>query len=770
LNGFDHVGYINVSNNNLTVLPNTFLIHFPKLRIIDVSNNRIEALHSNTFEGISPNILLLDNNELEALSPLIFSASLRRLSISNNKISSIPSYTLHNLPDLQYINLAHNRLNSLPRDFLQTSSKIEDLIVSDNRLTRIDPRIFDGKQIGNVDFSRNWITLLTSHQFDIIQNIGQLDVSYNEITGLPNHLFNTDIELELDSLDLTGNSLYNIAPHFMPRARMLSFLRLGENYLSNIDRRSLQKYGKLIELDLHSNSFVKVSHSMFPFSASMITLNLADNPLTDIDNRTFAKFPPLAFLDLSHTDLTHLDVEDLNGVPELETLSLEYSKLEKLHIDQFLHVTNLNVLRLSHCELRSISEINFGSQLNSLTELYLNHNPFHWIGDKSFSKLPRIQHVDLSHCNLTELHISDHAFTDSKILTLQLSYNNLTDINQKWMNSLTELKELNLTHNPIKGIKSDTFENSNIKSIDLRWTNIPCLPQWLSALGIVVLLDERASMNCRNCFEPGWWSNGTELCAQCSEFEVCANDEWDETGTFRLKSSVAGKPPDGNTISFVDNDYHPNLVSGTLKWGDIPDESVANTQEWAFYLSMDGKTSDSTAIVVVAVNDGNEYQIPPATDVGFNRYLLMYGRNGGGDGKEFSSFQFVDKCTLCVCNASFSNESQRKYHIKGELVFDGPLEQEGIDRYQVYVGHNPYSNENLELAAIKTVKVSNVRQYRVFIDELNTNGMPYLWIRSFFEDGEGNKTPTNDVQAIKIVYTNKETGDELSADRQIRFP
>merc|ERR1712176_846962 len=99
--------------------------------------------------------------------------------------------------------------------------------------------------------------------------------------------------------------------------------------------------------------------------------------------------------------------------------------MSNLAVDQFKHVTKLETLKLSHNKLQSISELNFGATLTALTDLEIKNNPGIWIGDKTFSQLPKINKVDMSDCDLTTKHISDLAFKNAKITSLSLADNKL---------------------------------------------------------------------------------------------------------------------------------------------------------------------------------------------------------------------------------------------------------------------------------------------------------------------------------------------------------
>ena len=217
-------------------------------------------------------------------------------------------------------------------------------------------------------------------------------------------------------------------------------------------------------------------------------------------------------------------------------------------------------------------------------------------------------------------------------------------------------------------------------------------------------------------------------------------------------------------IQFQDTDPHANMIGGTLTWGEIPSDSIGKVEEWAFYLSLDGESASTTAIFTVDVGE-TSYQILEGTDVGFNRYFMMYGRNGGGDGETFSLAPFVHKCDICIPMFEFENESAHNYHIRGDVKFNS-MKQDLISHYNIYIGHDPFAADAL-VAPIKKVEKKVETGYIVNIPELNVNGMPYIWIRSFYEDGALDDTPTGDLQYAKIAYYSGQRDPVLSAERDV---
>lgn len=89
-----------------------------KIRLIDLSYNRIEVLKESDFNGLT---------------------DLSVLNLSNNLISTIPSAVFHQLPNLTKLSLAQNKIGSLVPRLFYKLSKLERLELSGNPLEVIEP-------------------------------------------------------------------------------------------------------------------------------------------------------------------------------------------------------------------------------------------------------------------------------------------------------------------------------------------------------------------------------------------------------------------------------------------------------------------------------------------------------------------------------------------------------------------------------------------------------------------------------------------------------
>ncbi len=214
----------------------------------------------------------------------------------------------------------------------------------------------------------NQITLLHSHQFDGIDGkfpflaicgplffgigLTVLDFSGNNITGLPNHVFSAESEQRsLLYIDFSNNSLYNVGPHFLPMASMLSEIRFHHNFISKLSPKSFSRYTFAMEMDFSFNKFMHITSDPWPKALNLKEFSMRGNPLKTIGYGAFQKFSALGLLDLSHTKIFKLEKHAFYGLYGLSTLRIEYSKLKHLSDEQFSHLVTLRDLHLANNQI-----------------------------------------------------------------------------------------------------------------------------------------------------------------------------------------------------------------------------------------------------------------------------------------------------------------------------------------------------------------------------------------------------------------------------------
>jgi len=180
---------LDLSNNNLEVIPESFTARMLNLVVLDVESNQLKTLPNSIGCLTKLKILNVSSNLLESLPKTIENCmsleeitanfnkltnlpetmgfelmNLKKLPVNSNKISFLPYSTSH-MTFLRYLDAHLNCLQSLPEG-LENLIRLETLNVSQNfqHLNSIPPSI------------------------GLMLSLTNLDISYNSITHLPGSL------------------------------------------------------------------------------------------------------------------------------------------------------------------------------------------------------------------------------------------------------------------------------------------------------------------------------------------------------------------------------------------------------------------------------------------------------------------------------------------------------------------------------------------------------------------------------------------------------
>uniref|UniRef100_G1PF67 Leucine rich repeat containing 32 n=1 Tax=Myotis lucifugus TaxID=59463 RepID=G1PF67_MYOLU len=255
---------LDLSYNEIELVPEGFLGHLTSLRFLNLSRNCLKAFEARSA-GSLPCLVLLDisHNALKTLE-LGTSAlgSLRTLLLQHNALQDLPPHTFAGLASLQRLNLQGNRVipcggpggpgPSGCVDFSGISS-LRSLNLVDNELETLWAGAFLHTPLTELDLSSN----------------PGLDVATGALVGL---------EASLEVLALQGNGL-EVLQVDLPYFSCLKQLNLAENRLSRLP--AWTQAVSLEVLDLRNNSFSLLpSSAMGGLETSLRRLYLQGNPLS----------------------------------------------------------------------------------------------------------------------------------------------------------------------------------------------------------------------------------------------------------------------------------------------------------------------------------------------------------------------------------------------------------------------------------------------------------------------------------------------------------
>ncbi|XP_067854844.1 leucine-rich repeat and transmembrane domain-containing protein 1 [Heptranchias perlo] len=124
-----------LQNNHIHTISNAAFTDMSQLQILDLSNNIISSLSSNTFDGLH-NLLNLNlaNNSIHYMDNKILHSTqnLKQLDLSFNNLTSLPEGLFKNQRNLTWLAMHQNQLHQMDRALLDSLSNLQVLLFQKN--------------------------------------------------------------------------------------------------------------------------------------------------------------------------------------------------------------------------------------------------------------------------------------------------------------------------------------------------------------------------------------------------------------------------------------------------------------------------------------------------------------------------------------------------------------------------------------------------------------------------------------------------------------
>lgn len=142
---------LDLSHNQLEILPMDFLAGAVELKFLDLSNNGLKLLPSSILQCTKLMIFHASSNALKELPEVGHFRDLRKLFVSNNNLSSMPE-NIGNCVKLVKLRLYSNHVRFLPRSSVklwkENGGRLEELLIAGNPM--IQPSI-TAYEFGGID-------------------------------------------------------------------------------------------------------------------------------------------------------------------------------------------------------------------------------------------------------------------------------------------------------------------------------------------------------------------------------------------------------------------------------------------------------------------------------------------------------------------------------------------------------------------------------------------------------------------------------------------
>ncbi|XP_073953267.1 uncharacterized protein [Choristoneura fumiferana] len=514
--GVSQITSIDLSHNAIKSIPNNYFRQCPELLHLNLSHNSIESVDILTFEGITQletlyisnnkisqlglyfarfvhlKELFLDNNNLSAIEEKNFNmmTTLDTLNISSNRLVSIDSSSFNLLVKLRNLNLSNNKIETIPKVLLEKNVLLSLLDLSYNSISELEPGTFEGKTITQFNIQNNKLSgTLKKNTFQGIY-VEELDLSVANITELGPNLFdglNSTVQLinissnsiskihktsfskleVLTTLDLSHNKIQDIE-FDMTDLKNLSYLYINDNSIQNITQTIFKGLVSLKEIDLSNNDIKQIEALSFEDLNDVETFSLNKNPLPHIiAPQMFSGLSSCTELHLTYTNINSLQNNAFSGMDSLRLFNVSNGDLKTLEFNTFNGTGSVEILVLSFNKIELFLINN--TQINSVTEIYLNNNRLRFITKETFKDLANLHMLNLEQNLIVK--IKDEAFVTLKtIRTLIISANENMVFNSSIFSN-TPTRNLILNNDTAK-FAFGNVENTSIAGLDVSFCDI----------------------------------------------------------------------------------------------------------------------------------------------------------------------------------------------------------------------------------------------------------------------------------------------------------
>ncbi|TPX35007.1 hypothetical protein SmJEL517_g02406 [Synchytrium microbalum] len=236
-------------------------------------------------------------------------------------------------------------------------SELTRLVIADNQIASVDPRISQFEALVAFDAHNNRIQVIPLEVQSLI-NLTHLNLSTNALTSLIDELF----DLPLVELNVSANKLVEI-PDSISRATRLSTLDVSDNQLIG-DLCNISSCLNLTKVNASKNGITRTCNVAWGRLSKLIDLNLESNSIVaPLFGENPVTLPALTRLDVKYNKLTHLN--DPVSTPALTDLYISYNPCKSISTT----ILSSSSKRLATLEMRDCAFAELPSSIKTLNEL-----------------------------------------------------------------------------------------------------------------------------------------------------------------------------------------------------------------------------------------------------------------------------------------------------------------------------------------------------------------------------------------------------------------
>ncbi|CRL06044.1 CLUMA_CG019003, isoform A [Clunio marinus] len=297
---------------------------------------------------------------------------------------------------------------------------------------------------------------------DHLSGYSDTNVTWLNVTdsGVLNFISLTIFETfaNLQTADLSKVEVKEIRQENFLKIHSVRTIILEGNSIQKIPSMAFMNCWQLRDLRLNDNAIDTIEDYAFSTEWSVLLnyLTLSNNLIKTLPENAFAGLTSLSSLYLDGNQITELPENIFISLLSLRVLNLDNNHLVSLLPDLFTATFNLNYLSIRSNQLESLD---FGlSYLDSLSELYIEHNKISFLESSFFYTANKLRIFEASWNNLSSIvNITFQNSLSNELQYVGLSHNSLTEIFPRNFQRLSNLRELRLNDNKISSLPNDIF-------------------------------------------------------------------------------------------------------------------------------------------------------------------------------------------------------------------------------------------------------------------------------------------------------------------------
>lgn len=285
---------IDLNNNHLVSIPEGIFRNCQELSTLTMRRNLISNIHDNAFVGLSRAfILTLTENKIKIINRNMMNplSRLGILDLDGNEIEQLDANTLEVLPNLQTLSLRNNKISTWNVNILQRNPRIERLQLSGNQIQTLDVNTFSNLpnlielsigsllevipafenllRLENLVLDGNQLTHVSASSFVNMPNLNRAFLGRNRIESFDFSMTSTRILTNFRYLEMTNNSIAEIAEGSLTMLGNLSYFGLSRNQLAKLSFSAFDPVLPLQTLDVRDNRISRVDREIFENAVTM---------------------------------------------------------------------------------------------------------------------------------------------------------------------------------------------------------------------------------------------------------------------------------------------------------------------------------------------------------------------------------------------------------------------------------------------------------------------------------------------------------------------